>query len=174
MKQDIQLKLQAYLDGELPPGEAKSVAALVASNPEACELLTELTNTRAAIAAHDVDIKVSAARDFYWSGIRREIERQEQAAQPRSEGNSFSILTILRRMLVPASGVAVVLLAGMLAWQPLRNAGSLTVEETETTFADAGAFTYRDYASGTTLVWVDYPAENDFAEMDLDDILEFN
>ena len=174
MKQDIQLKLQAYLDGELPQGEAKSVAALIASNPEACELLTELTNTRAAIAAHEVNLKVPASRDYYWSGIRREIERQEQAAQSRSEGNSISIFAMLRRILVPASGVAVVLLAGMLAWRPLHNPGNLTIEETDTTFTDAGAFTYRDYASGTTLVWVDYPAENDFAEMNLDDILEFN
>ena len=174
MKQDIQLKLQAYLDGELLPVEAKAVADLVASDKQARELLTELTNTRAAIVAHEVSLKVPTSRDFYWSGIRREIERQEQTAQPRSEGDAISIFAMLRRMLVPASGVAVVLLAGMLAWQPLHNAGNLTIEETDTTFTDAGAFTYRDYASGTTLVWVDYPAENDFAEMDLDDILEFN
>lgn len=174
MKQDIQLKLQAYLDGELPPGEAESVAALVAGSPEARDLLTELTNTRAAIAAHAGDLKTPAARDFYWSGIRREIERQERAAQPHSEANPGSILAGLRRMLIPASGVAVVLLAGMLAWPPLRDSGKLMVEETETTFADAGAFTYRDYASGTTLVWVDYPAENDFTGMDVGDILDFN
>lgn len=174
MKQDTQLKLQAYLDGELPPGEARSVADLIANNPEARELLTELTNTRTAMAAHEVDRKVPVAHDFYWSGIRRAIERPEQAAQPRSEGSSTSVFALLRRLLVPASGVAVVLLAGMLAWPPLRNSGNLVTDETDTTFADAGAFTYRDYASGTTLVWVDYPAENDFPGMDLGGILEFN
>jgi len=67
-----------------------------------------------------------------------------------------------------------VVLAVLVAWQPLRSPGNVVVEETETTFADAGAFTYRDYASGTTLVWVSYPAENDFPGTDLDDILELN
>jgi len=42
--------------------------------------------------------------------------------------------------------------------------GAVRGPETETTFADSGAFTYRDYASGMTLVWVSYPAENDFIE----------
>ena len=35
---------------------------------------------------------------------------------------------------------------------------------TETALADPGAFTYRDYASGTTLVWLSYPAENELAD----------
>lgn len=172
MKQDIQLKLQAYLDGELPSAEAASVADLIASDVEARALLTELTNTRAAIAAHEAEIKVPASREFYWSGIRREIERQEKSAPPQSSG--VSLFALLRRMLLPASGLVAVLLAVTLAWQPFRSMGTAVVEETETTFADAGAFTYRDYASGTTLVWVSYPAENDFADMSLDDILDFN
>ena len=36
----------------------------------------------------------------------------------------------------------------------------------ETALADAGAFTYRDYAAGTTLVWLSYPAENELADDD--------
>jgi anti-sigma factor RsiW len=171
MKQDIQLKLQAYLDGELLPSEAKAVADLVAQDAQARELLTELTNTRAVIGAHEADIKVPATREFYWSGIRREIERLEDPP-PQTQG--VSIYALLRRMLIPASGLAVVVLAVMLAGNPIRSTGNVVIEETETTFADAGAFTYRDYDSGTTLVWVDYPAENEFAEMDLDDILDFN
>jgi len=172
MKQDMQLKLQAYLDGELPPVEARAVADWVAGDPEARALLTELTNTRAAVVAHDADIKVPVSRDFYWAGIRRQIERQAQAAQPRPQETSGSIFTLLRRMLIPAGGLAAVVLAGLLAWQPLRNGSGHLTEETDTTFADAGAFTYRDYSSGTTLVWVNYPAESDFARMDVGDILE--
>jgi hypothetical protein len=29
----------------------------------------------------------------------------------------------------------------------------------EFALADAGAFTYRDYSAGTTLVWFSYPAD---------------
>lgn len=172
MKQDIQLKLQAYLDGELPPAEAKDMASLVSSDVPARELLTELTNTRTAMAAHESDVKVPATREFYWSGIRREIERQEKSSPPQPQ--EVSIFAMLRRMLVPASGLVAVLLAVMLAGQSFRSTGSMRGEETETTFADAGAFTYRDYASGTTLVWMDYPAENEFAEKNADDTLEFD
>lgn len=172
MKQDIQLKLQAYLDGELTPADAKAVADLIAGDTAARELLTELTNTRAALAAHEVDVKVPATREFYWSGIRREIERQDKA--DRAEAQDVSIFAVLKRMLVPASGLVAVMLAVMLAGQSFRSSGNVVREESETTFTDAGAFTYRDYASGTTLVWVDYPAEKDFSEMDSDDTLEFD
>jgi len=172
MKHDLQLKLQAYLDCELPPGEAKAVTDWLAGDGAARGLLTELTNTRAAIAAHEAEIKVPSSADFYWSGIRRAIEQQAKSTPPEAVG--VSIFTWLRRMLLPASGLVAVLLAVTLTWQPFRSQGTVVVEETETTFADAGAFTYRDYASGTTLVWVSYPAENDFAEMDLGDILDIN
>ena len=171
MKQDIQLKLQAYLDGELPAEEAKAVVDLLAGDANARELLAELTNTRNAITAHEAENTVPATREFYWSGIRREIERQEKSAPATAQ--SASVFAVLRRMLVPASGVAAVLLAVMLAGHQFSSDGAFR-EEVETTFEDSGAFTYRDYSSGTTLVWMDYPAENEFAEMDLEDILEFN
>ena len=38
--------------------------------------------------------------------------------------------------------------------------------EIETALADSGAFTYRDYSAGTTLVWLSYPADNEVAEND--------
>ena len=171
MKQDLQLRLQAYLDGELPSDEVKTVADLIADDAEARELLTELTNTRAAVTAHEAEIKVPATREFYWSGIRREIERQEGPSRPRSQ--DISIFAALRRMLVPASGLVAVMLAVALVGHQFRSS-AVAGEGTETTFTDAGAFTYHDYASGTTLVWVDYPAENEFTGTDSDDTLELD
>ena len=50
MDYETQLKLQAFLDGELPEQEARDVAALVARDSEATDLLTELRNTRKALA----------------------------------------------------------------------------------------------------------------------------
>jgi len=172
MNQDVQLKLQAYLDGELPSGESKALAELLANDSKAQGLLAELTHTRDAIAAHEAEIKVPATREFYWSGIRREIERRERV--PGAKAQEVSIFAMLRRMLVPASGIAAVLLAVMLAGHQFYSPGGAFQAEAETTFEDSGAYTYRDYASGTTLVWMDYPAENDFAEMDSDDTLEFD
>jgi anti-sigma factor RsiW len=169
MNLDTQLKLQAFLDGELPSGEAKVVADMIAGDEPARALLTELTNTRAAVAAYEGQIQVPEARDFYWSGIRREIERQERRPQTVP---AASIFARLRRMLLPASGLVAVVLAVMLAGQPL-SSGPASIDATETTVDDSDAFTYRDHSSGTTLVWVSYPGENEFAQMDVDDILDF-
>ncbi len=169
MKQELQLKLQAHLDGELPDGEAQAVKDLIAHDVEARDLLGELTQTRDVLAGHEVDLKVPATREFYWSQIRRGIERQEKtSAVPASESSS---LTIWWRRLLPASGLVAVLLAVALAGYQFHSAGNGRLEHTQTTFSDAGAFTYRDYASGTTLVWLDYPAENEFTTLDGNDTL---
>jgi anti-sigma factor RsiW len=161
MNQDLQLKLQAYLDGELPSGEAKAVADLVAQDADVRALLAELTNTRSALAGFEAEIKLPETREFYWSKIARDIQRQESTVPGRS---SSSIFTFLRRLLVP-SGVMVALLMGMLViLQHLDFGRQFGVVENETAQVDAGTFTYRDFASGTTLVWLSYPAENEFAE----------
>lgn len=161
MKQDLELKLQAYLDGELPPGEAKVVANMVAQDADARALLAELTNTRSALAGFESEIKLPETREFYWSKIARDIQRQDLSV---SKHPPASIFTFLRRLAVP-SGVMVTLLMGLLVVkQQLGIDRGFTVVETDTAQADAGTFTYRDFASGTTLVWLSYPAENEFAE----------
>ena len=161
MKQDLQFKLQAYLDGELSSSEAKTVAALVAQDVETRALLAELTNTRNALAGFESEIKLPETREFYWSKIARDIQRQEKSVPARS---SASVLTLLRRLMVP-SGMMVALLLGMLVIkQQLGMDRRVGVAETITAQADADPFTFRDFASGTTLVWLSYPAENEFAE----------
>lgn len=161
MKQDLQFKLQAYLDGELSSGEAKVVADLVAQSADTRALLAELTNTRSALAGFEAEIKLPETREFYWSKIARDIQRQEKRV---SVGAPASILTVLRRLMVPA-GIMVALLMGMLVIkQQLGVDRRLEVAETDTAQVDAGPFTFRDFASGTTLVWLSYPAENEFAE----------
>jgi len=161
MKQDLQFKLQAYLDGELSSSEAKTVAALVAQDVETRALLAELTNTRNALAGFEAEIKLPETREFYWSKIARDIQRQEKRVPA---GSPASILTLLRRFMVP-SGIMVALLMGMLVIkQQLGMERRFGVAETDTAQVDAGPFTFRDFASGTTLVWLSYPAENEFAE----------
>ncbi len=164
MNEDLQLKLQAYLDGELPSGEARAVAELLARDSAARALLAELTNTRDAILSHEADIKVPESREFYWSKIRRQIDREEQAA-PAIKTISFS--ERIRRFLVPAGAVATVAIAVMLTFP-----GNSVNGDAFTDVADADAFTYHDYESGTTLVWLDYPDENILPESESDDTLD--
>ncbi len=152
-----QLKLQAFLDGELPEAEARKVAAWIAQDSEAAGLCQELRHTREAMAKAEMPVKLPESREFYWSRIQREIERSEPRAMAAAPG--YSWLAGLRRLLAPTAAVALLAIAGIMAFRP-GHAYSLM----ETSLADPGAFTYRDYATGTTLVWLSYEPENGIAE----------
>jgi anti-sigma factor RsiW len=148
-----QLKLQAYLDGELTEAEARGVADWLARDAEASALGQELRQTREALKGFEEAIKLPESREFYWSKIQREIQRQEGHA-PRPQA---PFLARLQRFLVPAAGLALLGLAGLLALPH-------SAAPFETALADSGAFTYHDDSARTTLVWLSYPAENDVAE----------
>lgn len=170
MNQDLQLKLQAYLDGELPSGEAQSMADLLDRDAAVRDLFVELTNTRAALLSHKPEIKIPDSREFYWSKIRRQIERGEQ---PEPIKKSVPLMERIRRLLVPVGTVAAMMLGVMVVQQQLGQGGYAAMEA-DGVHEDSEAFTYRDYASGTTLVWLSYPAENEFADTDTEDTLELN
>jgi len=163
MDYKAQLKLQALLDGELPEGEASAVTKWVAEDREAAALLEELRNTRGALAGFDAEVRLPESREFFWSKIQREIQRLET---PAPKPVRVSYFTLVRRFLVPASAVAVVLIAGLMLIPPAGSTGRTIATEMETALADSGAFTYRDYSAGATLVWLSYPAEDEVAEID--------
>jgi anti-sigma factor RsiW len=161
MNQELQFKLQAYLDGELPPGESKAVADTLKRDADARALFAELTHTRSALAGCDTGIRLPESREFYWSKIERAIALEKHRAP---EGSSASIFTLLRRLAAPTGAIMALLLGALLVKQQLDFNPGFSAVETDTAVADSDAFTFRDYASGTTLVWLTYPAENEFAE----------
>jgi anti-sigma factor RsiW len=158
MEYQEQLKLQAYLDGELSESEARKVTEWLGRDREAAALLNELRQTHDALAGFEEGMRLPESREFYWSRIQREILRQEAPAPAQA---AVPWLIGLRRMLVPLSGVALVVLAGLLASNVFQ---STPFTVAETALADSGAFTYHDYTSGTTVVWLSYPADNEIAE----------
>lgn len=166
MKEDLQLKLQAYLDGELPSGEAQAVRDLLATDAAARDLLLELTHTRDVILAHEASIKLPESREFFWSKIQREINREAKPAP--APGPKFSFAAWLHRALVPAGAMAAVAIAVMLS---LPHSGGV-VDPTMTS-GETATFTYHNYDTGSTLVWLDYSSmENDFSDVESDDTLD--
>lgn len=161
MNEDQQLRLQAFFDGELPEKDAREVAAWVAREAPATDLLAELRNTRQALAGFEPGLKLPESREFYWSKIEREIRRLEPLP---SVTRSASVFTLLRRFLVPASAVAALVLIATVAGLQWGRFGVSAAPETEMMSADAATFTYQDDANGTTLVWLSYPAEREFAQ----------
>jgi len=169
MNEELQLKLQAYCDGELAGHNAGEVEAWLAKDPDARALLAELQNTRAALRQFGDDLTLPAPRDFYWSKIQREIRRQENR---RTDELPVPWLAALRRFLMPAGAVAAALLGVFLVGEQLRQNDPSRAADMEVAFSDSDTFTYRDFSSGTTLVWLSYPAEIEFAEPDPGDILD--
>ena len=156
MNFEEQLKLQAFLDGELPENEAREVAALVARDTEAADLLKELRNTRQALGDFEPGIKLPETREFYWSKIEREIRRSESSTQRTTETSFF---VRLRRLLVPAGALAALALVVVVGGAQFGLWHTSALPDAEMTTADSGAFTYHDYANKMTLVWVSFPAE---------------
>jgi anti-sigma factor RsiW len=161
MTDEQQLKLQAFLDGELSDKDAREVAAWLAGDADATALLGELRNTRRALANFEPALKVPESREFYWSKIQREIQRREPESAP-APARSVSLLALLRRVLMPVGGLAVLAIAGVLAFHEIFP-GARPVH-VNAMLADAGAFTYRDQAQGMTVIWLSYPAQKKIAE----------
>jgi negative regulator of sigma E activity len=158
-----QLRIQAFLDGELPEDEVREIAERVNRDQELAALMAELRQTRDFLTGAELDLKVPETREFYWSKIQREIRRQEAAMAP-TPGPAVGRFAWLRRLLVPASGIGLAALVCLLVIQgnpPTNSKGGM-----ETALADSGAFTYHDYSAGATLVWLSYPADNEVADTD--------
>lgn len=163
MNEEQQLKLQAYLDGELPEAEARAMQSLAARDKEAADLLAELGNTREVTAKFEPEWKVPETREFYWSKIQRAIERLDPEPAP-AKLPPGSIYRTLLRFLMPVTLMAVLAVGGWLAFHQTTLTTTAMPVRLQTTLKDAGAFTYCDQAHGLAVVWFSYPAEKGFTE----------
>jgi hypothetical protein len=109
------------------------------------------------LANFEPERKLPESREFYWSKIERAINQQKP--EPNT-ARPVSVFVRLRQFLVPAGAVAALALCITVA---IVQSGISGHFETETTLSDSGTFTYHDDANGTTLVWLSYPAESEFA-----------
>lgn len=161
MKHDSQLRLQAYLDGELTDPERRTVEAMLADDPSATALLSELSRTRQALMQNEPVATLPESRDFFWSKIERDIRRSEAAAE-RSTPRVVSFAALVRRWLAPALGVAAVAITAGIATHTLPgfrlDYGLDTVADEE-----SATMTFQDQSTGMTVVWIDY-GENDPVE----------
>jgi len=160
---ETQLKIQALLDDELSPSDARRLAETLAQDPEARALLAELKGTKAALKSFEEPFTLPETREFFWSKIERSIQ-----AQPERVVAWAPLWVAWRRFLVPVSSLAALVLLALLTLLGPGGKGP----EFEAALSDPGAFTYRDYSTGATLVWLSYPAENEFAQEEPTDTIE--
>jgi|ERR1041385_229085 anti-sigma factor RsiW len=163
MNTESQLKLQAYLDGELAGPEARQVAAWLEKDRDAQALLGELKQTRAELKGNEPEAKVPESREFYWSKIQREILRAERAEG--REAAQVSTMPWWRKYWAPLCTASAVAALMILTLNPLMLSRP-GVEEFENPLEEASTLTYRSEKEKTTVVWL--VSQNDDAADDLE------
>ena len=145
MKLDLELKLQAWLDAELPAAEAEQMRRRAASDPEAARLLAELQYIKTALHQNETAVTVPETRPFYWSQIERRIQRQ--ASLRPSPGPSWA--ERLRRWLAPLAGLAALAAALLVALNPSATPSLNQVSDMAEGFQTR---TFRDESAGINFV----------------------
>jgi anti-sigma factor RsiW len=162
INQELQFKLQAYLDGELAPSEEAQVKDLIEGDAEASALFIELQSVKAAMAGAALDIKLPETREFFWSKIQREIER-ESAAEEGGPERKPSWIEWVRGHLMPVSGAALVAsIMGIMAFHSFGSGSEFG--EMELASDQMGAYTFRDQQEGMTMVWFYNHDDSQFTE----------
>lgn len=161
MNSPMDLKVQAYLDNELTPGEARKVASLLNSDPEARELYRVLKETKAIVRENEPQLRLQESRDFYWSKIQREIDKAERlpAAASRSPwwirlmaplAGAVALFAVLLSVSGPGTGPQTAMSAGPQG----AAAQALPMHEGGVVAPDMSAITFRSETEGVTVVWV--------------------
>jgi len=153
MKTETMLKIQSWVDGRLSAGENAEIEKLVASDADARALAQELRMTKAMFTGCEPEVKMPESREFFWSKVEREIQRQEAAGVAGSAHAGFFAPGWLRRLILPVSGVAAVAVIALVAVKSGRE--DLGYEDVEWSAEDVKAVTYRDQSTGMRVIWVD-------------------
>jgi hypothetical protein len=147
MKHEKELRIQAWLDGEVSEHDAARIAEWVASDAEAGALAAELGTVRKKMADGEFIVPVPETRQFYWSKIERQIQRDSRA-ESRAP---VSWLARWRRFLIPATGVAALACVLTLAVNQMRRP---TFDEITSTDQGMEAVTFHDQSAEMTVVWL--------------------
>ena len=173
MNLEQQLKLQAWVDGELPEAEARQVAALVDERNDARELAGELRVTKSFLFGNEPEAKLPESGDFYWSKIQHAIEREEKAA---ARAPSASWTFAWRRLMAPLSGVALIAFLSILSLNVFQRQsvddGAKYLVEVENLSEDIGSISYRSQSENMFVVYLykkDQEAEADPEAEPVDD-----
>jgi anti-sigma factor RsiW len=166
MKHDLELSLQAWLDGEMPEEEARRVGEWIARDEEAGALLAELRSLKEVLPGNETLKAVPDTRDFYWSQIQRRIQRRIQRETQAARPVRTPWFARWHGYLLPLTGVAAVACALVVT---LRHPRPPTFDEISATSDDMEAVTYHDQSGQMTVVWLqdnnpqtapEHPAQN--------------
>lgn len=168
MNQELQRQLQAWVDGELSPAEARDLADRVRQDAEAQALCENLRRVTAVLKAHEPAPQVPESREFYWSKIHRGILESEAGRATRSRPEPAAARPDFSRWLawllpVGACAMAALLLVprfardqgpGGLAAARAGNAQPIVGHEVESPSDQVTTLTFYSAQDSMTVVWL--------------------
>ena len=80
-RNEIELKVQALVDGELTGSEAEALRQRINDDAGLQQLHVSLTQMRGLIADSELPRPLPESGDFYWNKIAETIEREESAGE---------------------------------------------------------------------------------------------
>lgn len=174
MNMEQQLRVQAWLDGELPEAEARRVEGMVNGDLQAQSLVAELRMTKTTLAGNEPELKLPESREFFWGKIQREIERLDKAAEV--EARPAFWLMNWRRWMAPLSGIALIAFFSLLSInifrQPLGDDGVNYLVEVENLSEHVSSISYKSQSENMFVVYLynkDQEAEIDPEAEPVDD-----
>jgi anti-sigma factor RsiW len=147
MKHELEVRIQAWLDGEVSDREGARIAEWVARDAEAGALAAELRTVRKAMADNELIVPLPETRQFHWSKIERQIQRE--ALPPHR--SPFSWLAGWRRFRIALAGVTVLTCVLTLT---VRQMHRPTFDEISATGEGMEAVTFHDQSAEMTVVWL--------------------
>lgn len=154
MNHETELKLQAYLDQELSPGESEKVARWLEHDSEARAVYRELRATKELLGIGEVKRAVPESREFYWSKIERGILAEDR--EPSTGARSHFWCGWLR-LGAPLAGAAL-LVAALLIALNFDGVGTRIAtsyfHEVEAPVEEATAITFHSETAQMTVVWI--------------------
>jgi anti-sigma factor RsiW len=156
MKTIDDLKLQAYLDGELNAAEAARVESLLQQDAQAAALVADLRMTRDALVANEPQTTLPESVDFHWSKIAREIERQDHVAAP---GRAFGFAWKWLRYVSPLAAAAAVAVLLVVQSGPRESADGLYTESAP----EVSPVVFQSQEESMTVIWLQGDVNSEFA-----------
>ena len=167
---EIQLKVQALVDGELTGREAEVLQQRINDDAKLQHLHAKLTQMRGLISDSELPRPLPESWDFYWNKIAETIEREESAgerAAPPAPASRW-----LLRWLTPLVGVSAVVLLLTLQQPTAPDLGIMLSgdHELELSSDEIDVMTYNTEDDSMSIVWLDYSMDiqKDYMELWLD------
>jgi anti-sigma-K factor RskA len=170
MNQELALKYQAFVDGELSESEARRVARSLETDADARALVAELRNSKAMLIGNEPEVKLPDSREFYWGRIQRQIECMEREPASPTMGRWPAMLAGWRRFVAPLAGVAVITFLGMVAVRFYNPEPVDYLAEIENLSEDSTAYSFR--SGNMFVVWTQDRDVQDDSRVDFIDYNE--